>query len=405
MTTTDTESKICEFCLAKNELRDEIQSRGSVIEECEICHNHGGKALPAEDPMVRRVFRALVRLNYSEWDYNEHLGGESLQTLIAKDPYIFNLGSDASLLSFEEAFLILEDSWYPKDPEEIELGGGYWDGCILNGLRDRMDDPVNEVLRKGLEDNYFELRPVVTKLLESIRGDIAKDIPIGNQFFRSRIGVKARMRKKDFFAHFLGKEKHYVPFSGQEIDRPPLSKATEGRFNRSGVSILYLATDIETAVAELRPHPGHLVSTAQFVSTRTIHVADFSTHDIRNFLSDHRLEDLRRILSFGSVLNLPVQPEFRTLYILTHLFSDCIRDAGYEGIYFRSSVGSGCNLACFATNALEQVPDSEVVQEVRSLHYELCLRNTLPSAYDRENFETDGDDILSTLFDGLARSA
>ena len=404
MDSTDIEVKICEFCLASNELRDEILVRGSVIEQCAICHSTGGKALPAEDPIVRRIFRALVRLNYSEWDYNEHLGGDSLQSLVASGRAIFNLNSGASDLEFEQAFLILEDGWYPDNPDDIELGGGYCDGCILNGLRDRMDDAVNAVLHRGLEENYFELRPIVAQLLDSIRGDIAKDIATGAELFRARLGVKTRMRKKGALVLSAEKEKHYLPFSGAEIDRPPLSKATEGRFNRSGVSILYLATDSETAIAELRPHPGHLVSTARFELTRSIHVADFSTHDIRAFLSDDRLEDLRRILSFSAVLNLPVQPEYHALYILTHLFSDCIRDAGYEGLSFRSSVGIGHNLACFATDAFSLVPNSENVQEVRALKYELQPRNCLPQTYDPREFEGDGDDILSTLFDGLARN-
>lgn len=394
--------KICEYCLADNELRDEIRSRGSRIEQCSICHSQNGQALSASDRTVRRIFRALIRLNYSEWLYNKHIGGDSLESIIAEQKKIFNLPSNASLVDFEGAFLLLENNdWYPDNPEDISLGGGYWDGHILNGLREQMDLNIETVLDRGLKENHFALKPVVLKLIESIRTDIETEIPAGSKYSRARIGVKARM--VETLERFPQKNKLYLPFSDADIDRPPVAKAAEGRLNRSGVSVLYLATNAATAVAELRPHPGHLVSIAEFVLTRPVRIVQFSSHDIRNFLSDNRLEDLRKILSFGALLNLPIQPEHRALHILTQLFSDCIRDAGYEGISFRSTLGPGINLACFA-DAFKLIPSSESVLEVRSLNYDLQPRNSLPQTYDREKYKSDGDNILSTLFDGLARN-
>ena len=189
--------KICEYCLADNELRDEIRSRGSRIEQCSICHSQNGQALSASDRTVRRIFRALIRLNYSEWLYNEHIGGDSLESIIAEQKKIFNLPSNASLLDFEDAFLVLENNdWYPGNPEDISLGGGYWDGHILNGLREQMDLEIETVLDRGLKENHFALKPVVLKLIESIRTDIETEIPAGSKYFRARIGVKARRQTK-----------------------------------------------------------------------------------------------------------------------------------------------------------------------------------------------------------------
>ena len=83
--------RICEFCLAQNELRNEVQLRGQPIEQCSLCHTSGGRSLPVDDPIVRRIFRALIRLHFSEWNYNEHLGGDSLQSLVFESKAIFNL--------------------------------------------------------------------------------------------------------------------------------------------------------------------------------------------------------------------------------------------------------------------------------------------------------------------------
>jgi len=393
---------LCEHCLADNELRDEIRKRGSVIEKCLVCHSTGGQALPVSDRSVRRIFRALVRLYYSEWDYNHHLGGDSLQTLVFGRNRIFNLPENASALDFESVFLVLEDDWYPADPCDITLGGGYWDGGVLWGLRDHLDGDVHQVVLRAFNKSDLELEADVRTLIESVRPDIAAVLGTGVKFSRARIGVKARLKPKSP-APLYSSHSQYLPFSLVDIDRPPVAKATEGRFNKDHVSILYLASDNTTAIAELRPHPGHLVSTAEFELMRPIRVADFSKHDIRGFLNDDRLEQLRRILSFGGILNLPIQPEHQVLYSLTQRLGDALRAAGFEAVSFRSSVGPGINLACFADDAFKQVPESEAVSEVRSLHYEIEPRAAVEQNYDSTEYEIDKDDPLATLFDGLAR--
>lgn len=392
---------LCEHCLADNELREEVRSRGEIIDKCPICQSTGGRAMPVTDSMVRRIFRALVRLNYSEWDYNHHIGGESLQSLVFGGHEIFDLNEKASELAFEGVFLLLEEEWYPEKSEDISLGGGYWDGGILAGLRDRLDPSFENILHHALKINYFELEENVLRLVESLRSDITRDVLAGTTYSRARIGVKERLKRPEYLNWTT--KYYFLPFTQADIGNPPVYKATEGRLNRSRVSILYLASDPKTAVAELRPHPGHIVSTADFRALRPLLIADFSQHDLRNFLNDERLEVLRSILSFSAVLNLPVQPERSDLYVLTQLFSDCIRKAGYEGISFRSSLGEGTNLACFVPDAFEQVPNSEAALEVRSLHYELAPLDFLTQNYDRANFEKDGDDTLATLFHGLSR--
>jgi hypothetical protein len=397
------ECAICEYCLSDNELRTELVDRGFPITECKICGHKGGRCLPAADARVKRIFRALVRLNFSEWDYNHHLGGESLEDLVLSSRSIFNLGAEASVLHFEEAFLVMADSWYPATSEEIALGGGYWDGNILDGLRVRRDDAVERVVKEGFQRNYFDVIPRVNALIESIRTDITSTLPAGSHFVRGRIGVKERMKRKERRFPPFRPEYHYLPFSGVDIGSPPIDKATEGRLNRPRVSVLYLASDHDTAVAELRPHPGHLVSTSVFRLKKDISVANLAKHDIRSFLSDERLEIFRRILSFADVINLPVQPDQNALYVVTQLFSDSIREAGFSAVSFRSSLGNGTNLTCFSSNAFELVPDSEKVHEVTALQYRITEATTLPQAYARDDFERDCNDPFALFIHGMIR--
>ncbi len=317
---------LCEYCVADNELRLELQERGNAIETCLICHRKGGRALPASDTRVKRTFRALIRLNFSEWDYNDHIGGnKSLEMLVFESNAIFNLDENSSLDEFEQAYLTMEEEgWYPAAEESISLGGGYWDGCVLEGLRDRRDETVENVVSDALKRNWFEMEPSVKALIQSLRNDLSDVVPAGTEYFRARVGVQSRLKRKSTCLQD-GQDFRYLPHAGKDIDKPPVAIATEGRFNRARVSILYLASDTRTAVAELRPHPGHLISTVKFRLNRDLRVASFAKHDIRYFLSDSRLEDLRRILSIADVLNVPVQPEHRSLYAITQLFSDAVR--------------------------------------------------------------------------------
>lgn len=62
----------------------------------------------------------------------------------------------------------------------------------------------------------------------------------------------------------LGAETLNKPYCGANISMPPRNKATAGRCNPVGIPYLYLATDIMTAIAEVRPYVGQFVSIGHF---------------------------------------------------------------------------------------------------------------------------------------------
>lgn len=189
---------LCEFCVADNELRLELQERGVPVGKCPVCHNNGGRSLPATDSRVGRILRALVRLNFSEWDYNTHIGGDSLQNVVFASKSVFNLGAASSELDFEEVFLAAEETigWYPASEEDITLGGGYWDGGILDGVRVRRDLEVEGVVRDALERNWFETEPAARELVQTLRVDISQVVAAGTEFFRGRVGIQGPTEKE-----------------------------------------------------------------------------------------------------------------------------------------------------------------------------------------------------------------
>jgi len=110
-------------------------------------------------------------------------------------------------------------------------------------------------LYQGFRSNYFDLESDVVGLIDSVRNDITTELTVGSKFSRARIGVKDRLIFTSKYSDPPSSRKiyQYLPFSQKDIDRPPIQIATEGRLNRDRVSILYLASDKDTAVAELRP--------------------------------------------------------------------------------------------------------------------------------------------------------
>ncbi len=47
------------------------------------------------------------------------------------------------------------------------------------------------------------------------------------------------------------------------MGKPPLGRSTQGRANPIGISYLYVTSDIKTAISEIRPHKGALVTVAK----------------------------------------------------------------------------------------------------------------------------------------------
>lgn len=395
------ENAFCSHCFSAHELINTVIAHGHRIEECNICHSRDVPTLAAAHPLLKRIYRALIRVHYSEWAYNTHLGGTHLSELLFGRNNVMNLDTEASREHFECALQEIERGWYPVTDEEISLGGGYWDGGILVGLRARLDSKLTTLLNRGFKENYFRIQDEVAALLATLTADIATTMQANSRLYRARIGVGKRLTHvlADFDPDY-----YYLPYSGCDIGAPPVHLSSEGRLNRSRVSILYLASDRETAVAEVRPHPGHLVSTAEFVANAPSKIADFTSKDVRNFLSDPRLDDLRRIFSFNSLLNLPVPPDKREYYLITQLLSDCVREAGFDGVKFQSSLGSGDNIAIFLPERFSLVPGSEKAHGVRALSYVIDDESTLTQDYDASDFEEDSDDPFSTLFDILERT-
>jgi hypothetical protein len=139
---------------------------------------------------------------------------------------------------------------------------------------------------------------------------------------------------------------------------PPSNLATAGRANPRGISFLYLATDRNTVVAELRPWKGACLSIVKGRMSDPLRVVDLTkAHFLTNpfaYSEEEDLYDLRDHLRFlvqlSQELSLPVDRSRADIdYLPTQYLSELIRHLGYDGMFYPSAMNSrgGKNLVIF----------------------------------------------------------
>lgn len=228
--------------------------------------------------------------------------------------------------------------------------------AVLGGLaaatyvaRESASAPSSEVwarLRKELqEENRFFPNNAPDKelfrvLMESLVG---ADVPV--EFFRARL---------------MG---NITPFGLDQMGAPPAEVASDGRANPIGIRYLYLADEVKTAISEVKPSKGALVSLATFrVSPgRFLKLIDLTNPrlTISPFrITSSSIADIRASMSFfealGDELSVPTQPHRATRdYLASQYLCELIKVSGYDGVIYKSSLAGGRNFAFFDVSACE----------------------------------------------------
>lgn len=143
-----------------------------------------------------------------------------------------------------------------------------------------------------------------------------------------------------------------------QMGAPPKELASQGRANPVGIPYLYLASTDVTAVSEIRPHTGESVSVADFTIPDSLEIIDL--RDPRSTVSPFILGDEKKIASLrgdieflvhlGKELTRPILPHVAAIdYLPSQYLCEFIKNCGYHGVLYKSSVGEGVNLALFET--------------------------------------------------------
>ena len=218
--------------------------------------------------------------------------------------------------------------------------------------------------RFAILNNYFknDYRYIYNDEIEVIIDELKKifkkhvvTLNKGDTLFRSQIG-----------STWYGEDgnEQLVPLDRKRM-YPRESLAREGRANTKGIPYLYLASDIETSLKEVRAWPGQEVSTCTFSSKEDLSLIDLSKKFESGMSTMYINFKKGEILSKDTDDNLlgEINLSFTTPvtnsddssdYVLTQVISEIIKSEGYDGIVYNSFfTEKGKNIVIFDTSKMQ----------------------------------------------------
>ena len=298
-------------------------------------------------------------------------------------------------------FSSILDLYVPSDESEksiaqclkSDLGGA------LNVFSEIVDDNVGNLLEaifaKELETMSTLLKSNVAlekhslltgqaDEIHNIWNDFKDEIKNTNRFhIQNTIDLDTL---KDFFNHEnLGKEitkdtifyrcriSDSQGYAIEQMGNPPSEVATAGRANPKGISYLYVADSIPTALYETRASLYDYVSVGEFKVIEDLKILNLKNpkDDPIPWAEKEEIENFLIFIPFIQTLqaeiSLPIRKRDKTLdYIPTQYISEFIKSLGFDGLQYRSSLYSeGFNLAIFKPEKLKCI-NSEVY-EIRGI--------------------------------------
>lgn len=167
-------------------------------------------------------------------------------------------------------------------------------------------------------------------------------------------------------------EKPY-PYLSKRM-KPLSSSASDGRANSKGIPCLYLATKKETAIAEVRPWLGSILSVGQFKTNKDLRLIDFSVEDGNTgafYFSEPAENDRNKAVwcHIDNSFSKPIQPsDLKSEYAPTQIIAEFIKSKGYDGIAYKSSLSEGHNVALFDLSAADLI--NCAVHEVKKIKFD-----------------------------------
>ncbi len=191
-----------------------------------------------------------------------------------------------------------------------------------------------------------EVDEFLNNVLKTSQGR-SKTLKEGSNLWRAQHGYRWRTLKQDSFTFEVP-----VPYPADRM-KPLNHSALEGRVNPKGIPCLYLATDKETAMSEVRPWHGSFISVGQFKIQEDLKVVDCSTeqHDgSLSYLDEPEPSERERAVwgDIGWAFSKPVdRGESIAEYAPTQVLAEAFRSHGFSGILYKSLTGKGANVVLF----------------------------------------------------------
>jgi len=332
----------CSNCFEDKIITEHIISLGKK-DDCDFCDAKNVYTIKSSDLEV--YFRPVVEV-YEPVDNimgNEELKeytGSYIWEILDEDWEVFSddLRSGSKLETLFKSIMQwdLHEGIVNYDSYFMWPGDYFGDADDIEGGWDELKKEIifrNRYFPEGIPDIEY---------IKDVFRYITVDVDIGKSYFRSR-----RDPKNEFDCTKMGK--------------PAVEKTLGGRANPRGIPYLYLATDRETAISEIRPSVGELVAVAEFRAIAKAKVISLIPPLISSpfVLGDEVemwLRYIKLLIAVGDELSRPILEGADSLeYIPTQYICEYFKKLGYAGVIFGSSRGAGSNITIFEDGLFECV--------------------------------------------------
>lgn len=156
-----------------------------------------------------------------------------------------------------------------------------------------------------------------------------------NPFLLKQGHVLYRARKNDYKGH----QPSFEPWSDEEM-KPKQNMKAEGRANPYNISMMYLASSEETAIAEVRPDVGFPVTVGEFQVKKELKLVDFISlrpSYAAYFRHPEVGEDVYLWLALSNDFSRPLYKEEQQInYLQTQVIAEYFKDQGFDGLCYQS---------------------------------------------------------------------
>lgn len=317
----------CPNCFSDKFLQNHISAISNKKGKCSFCKTNNTTLIKPENLSDR--FESLLDL------YEKDRYGVAINELIQTDWNVFKITSTQTQQKLLKAisynnnlFRIKYKPVFSKEQQNIEQ----WEN-----FRDELKHR-NRFFPNDAPDKSF---------LEPFGNYIGKILKKGSQkFYRARINTSDK------------------PFKISAMGKPPKNLVSNGRANPVGIPYLYVASSIDTAIAEIRGHKGEVLTIVEYQMKTYLDLADL--RDPKNTISpfelneENELEMIYKNMPFltllGNELSKPIIPRVANLeYLPSQYLCELLKHIGFHGIIYKSSISDGNNYVIFKDKRLKSV--------------------------------------------------
>lgn len=203
-----------------------------------------------------------------------------------------------------------------------------------------------------------------------------REIKKGAVLWRAQAGCERDMNYLEG-KHF-GEER---PYPNKRM-KPLPYQASEGRVNSKGIPCLYLSTKRKTALAEVRPWIGALVTLAKMTILKNLKVVDCSFNALQKVPYElgepnPMLRDKMVWSHIDRAYSKPIQHNDHVAdNVPTQVIAEFLKAKKFDGIIYQSNLDNGKNVALFDIDAA--AVHSCVVYEATKLRYDFKMASNPP---------------------------